>query len=421
MLPNGSTEHQETCIDEVTEKRVVQLNKSVPQDIAYESQPVYVLPGETPIYVDSPNSNDTTLNEKDKTRVSVSYDYPGIIKSQQGPSQDDKGSSYDYARTFSLSLERNRNPAERKKSAPELVVVPVGNVRRLSERFDSLNEDREDSPEENEYDTCKLQIDPSKPWYNNNRDRAISMVSSTSGGGSQLKKNGNVERKWSDPGLDNVTADDDIYDNWDNNNYDNVEIDKNGVVLPSSYTGNSSSLLSPGSRQKIASSTSITQMPLPSLPACEQDIYTSPTIQSPSLNTPVDRSGYLTIQNANKSPEDENPYYKSLLTVDDNETYETPVQSPKPHSEEEDLYANDGLNKPHSKEEDPYANDGLEDIKNPSQDIYTSPDGDDPNYDYCTLTKIRHMPSKGQDASCVNASLDEDSSLLKDSDEPIYY
>ncbi len=409
MLPNGSTEQQETRIDEATEKRVGQLNRSAPQYIESESQPVYILPGETPIYVDSVDSNGTnklTVNEKDEKRLTVSYDYPGIIKSQQVPLQGDKD-SYDYARTLSLSLDRHSTPAERKKSAPELF-VPVGSVKKISEKFETLKEDRVDSPEENEYDTCQLQIDPSKPWYNNNRDRAISMVS-TSTGGSLLKKNGNVERKWSDPGLDKVTADDDdIYDNCvvDDDNYDNVQIDKNGVVLPSSYTGNPS-LLSPNSRQKNASSVSITQMPLPSLPTCDQDVYTSPTIQSPSLNAPVDGSGYLTIQNANKSPDDENPYYKSLLTVDGNETYERPLQSPKPVSEEEDPYANDGL-------------DGSQSIENPSQDIYTSPD-DDPSYDYCSLTKIR-MPSKGQDTTYVVTSLQEESaSLLKDSEEPIYY
>ena len=443
-----------------------------PTRVIDEDQPVYVLPGETPIYDES-----SPVPNKNIKRLTVSYDYPGVVTSPPKDSEKN-GNSYAYARspvgsvpnhsplqTSPTSMtpmihteEENDTSASLSKPVEPGLVIPIGSVKRISGIFESKEDTKQsDSDDDDNYEICNItevlkSEHPSSPFPTNQSRSQLS-------DGIAIRKTTPIPRQ-SPVDLGKV-----------DNEYESYTIDPE--KLPQSFSNPPAlppniSSMSPKLRHHASSS--ITNMPLPSLPTeanKRHDTYSgngSASVQDP----PVDSDGYLSLVNNSNKTDAEDPYYRTIFNMDEN-PYDNPLQKlppdPNPQSDSdgyssmvkkpdenpyyktvEDTY--DNLNEG-SKVESPYANPDLESTyddpvilsdrrqsksKLPIQDesMYTSitsailPTTSSLHYDYCSVAT--NKSKRIEDGTYVVTSLDSSNETggkpnlsTSSKDEDIYY
>ena len=412
-----------------------------------DDQPVYVSP-ESPTYVVTDNS-----------RLSEPYDYPGVVK--QPPTAVDKEEGYAYARTLQIGSLQSHSQLKNANSSPPTIiredldgskslplndggrkrpiseadlVIPSGSVKQLSGLFDTVSTERVDSPETT-HQKFKLAVDQTNRPPDSPRSSSFSKslpAAPLTDSRVSVSSTGKAVKKVSLASLDSKASNDScVLDEV----YDNCQIDENRFSPSSNYPGNQlplppggpSPLLS--NKPKSHSVSSVTMMPLPSLPTEEDDreVYDSPNTRSPAVNVPTDSSGYLSLVDTTpeNKVEEENPYYKSLLAVEEEQsTYEQPIQRRKDDPYEEDeTYDNPIL----KVEEDPYDNPDMTggETRPISQDVYSSIKLDDSaGYDYCPVNNFIRKEDDTYEVPSLNEKTEVDkkaSTNVSNQQENIYY
>ena len=266
-----------------------------PEENEEDNQPVYVLPGETPIY-DLRNPQSFIQNKDDE--LLASYDYPSIMGSHTSMNSEVANSnSYDYART---PLHTSKLPSY---MSPKSVASS------------SLS----DTDELNEYPPTAILLSNNRPAGNSRLkdrvslahvNRVSQLLQTRSMEDLPVSKNENGGKQDEEEELyvyEMLTTEQSPPNS--THNYSQEEDDIYEECIPSAIVPNTPKEYS--IPVTMTTTSSITQMPLPSLPAetaKSQLLGPLPPLPRKEKDAPVDSAGYLIVQSANNVEQEEGQY-----------------------------------------------------------------------------------------------------------------